>query len=68
MSRRKDRERVTAIKRFYPGYKGYRGPPSKPETKLELKAISCTLCGRKRNVPLETEEKGFICAACQSEG
>ncbi len=64
---RKDRERFAAIKRLYPAYKGYRGPQPKPEPKPELKTIACTRCGRKRNVPLETEEKGFVCEACLSQ-
>lgn len=66
MSKRKDREQIERRKRFDPGYKGYRGPTVRPEPKPELKIVMCTVCGRKRNVPPDTKEEGFVCAACQA--
>lgn len=67
MSRRKDRERFQVRKDLYPEYKGYRGPEERPPSKPELKPLVCTVCGRKRNVPTETPEEGFVCTICRPE-
>lgn len=68
MSRRKDRDQFERRKRLYPEYKGYRGPEERPPGKPDLKPLVCTVCGRKRNVPEETPEEGFICTVCKPEG
>ncbi|MBI4202462.1 MAG: hypothetical protein HY532_05040 [Chloroflexi bacterium] len=73
MSRRKDRERFDAMKRLNPDYLGFRGyatDPTKPGN-TPLHALVCTVCGRKRNVPLgiALEEKDhFVCQQCKDEG
>ncbi len=38
------------------------GPPS---PRPELKSVVCSICGRRRNVPPETMEEGFVCARCR---
>ena len=72
MSRRRDRERYEAMKRLDPDYRGFRGhggEPSKPGN-APLEAVTCSTCGRKRNVPrgvaLEQGD-GFVCARCREE-
>lgn len=68
MSRRKDRETFRVRKSLYPDYKGYRGPEERPPSKPELKPLVCTVCNRKRNVPVDTAEEGFVCTVCRPEG
>ncbi len=72
MSRRRDRERYEAMKRLDPDYRGFRGhdsEPSKPGN-APLESITCSACGRKRNVPrgiaLEQGDR-FVCARCREE-
>ena len=72
MSRSKDRARYESMKRLNPDYKGFRGysvEPNRPgQTPTE--AVACTLCHRKRNVPVGTaleQGKGFVCQSCREE-
>ena len=72
MSRSKDRARYEAMKRLNPDYKGFRGysvEPNRPgQTPVE--AVTCTLCHRKRNVPVGTaleQGQGFVCQSCREE-
>ena len=73
MSRRKDRERVEAMKRLDPDYKGFRGHSNEPTRpgKTPLEAVTCRICGRKRNVPrgvaLEQGEN-YVCSSCTENG
>ena len=70
MSHRKDRERFAALKRVNPDYKGFRGYLREAENRdrTPLEAMTCTVCGRKRNVPagiaLEQRDR-FVCQSCQ---
>ena len=73
MSRRKDRERFEAMKGLDPDYKGFRGFASEPDRpgKTPLEAVTCSVCGRKRNVPRGVAvEQGdrYVCATCREEG
>ena len=73
MSRGKDRQRVEAMRRLDPDYKGFRGHRSEPNRpgNAPLEAVTCRLCGRKRNIPrgiaLEQGES-YVCATCIEEG
>ena len=54
----------------YTGFRGSRSEPSRPgQTPLE--PITCSICGRKRNVPrgvaLEQGER-YVCLRCTEEG
>ena len=72
MSRLKDRERVEAMKRLDPDYKGFRGHSNEPTRpgKTPLEAVTCRVCGRKRNVArgiaLEQREN-YVCSTCTDE-
>lgn len=70
MSRRKDRERLSGIKRRNPDYPGFRGRSLEPNQTggLPLATAVCSNCGRRRNVPVGIVlEQGdsFICLSCQ---
>ena len=73
MSRRKDRERIEAMRRLDPEYRGFRGhsiEPSRPG-KAPLKSAKCSICGFKRNVPAGVADEqgdGFVCASCRDQG
>ena len=73
MSRRKDRERFEAMRRLDPDYHGFRGrlnEPSRPG-KTPLEAVTCRVCGRKRNVPrgIAVEQgDNYVCSRCTEEG
>ena len=73
MSRRKDRARFESMKRLDPDYKGFRGRASEPNRpgRTPLEAVTCRVCGRKRNVPrgiaLEQGEN-YVCSRCVDEG
>ena len=73
MSRRKDRERFDEMRGLDPDYKGFRGAdvePSRPGM-APLEAVTCSVCGRKRNVPRGiAQEKGdrYVCMTCTEEG
>lgn len=72
MGRRKDRERLEAMRRLDPDYKGFRGHGSQPDRsgKAPLEAVTCTICGRKRNVPrgiaIEQGDR-YVCTTCRKE-
>ena len=73
MSRRKDRERFEAMKRLDPDYNGFRGFGNEPDRpgRTPLEAVTCSVCGRKRNVPRGIAvEQGdrYVCARCVEEG
>ena len=73
MSRRKDRERFEAMKGLDPDYRGFRGARDEPTRpgKTPLEAVTCSVCGRKRNVPrgVAMEEGArYVCATCREEG
>ena len=69
MSRRKDLERYQRIKQANPDCGGFRGAKTvlaKPPPALET--VVCSLCGRKRNVavdtlPVDRDSYTFACAA-----
>ena len=70
MSRRKDRERFLTIKQSNPDYTGFRGyaSDSGPASEAVLDKVTCSSCGRARNIPsgLAIEHKdSYICATCQ---
>jgi uncharacterized protein CbrC (UPF0167 family) len=73
MSRRKDRERALAQKRLnpdYPGFRGYEHEPGRAGS-IPLTTAICSVCGRRRNVPLAVaQEEGdkFVCMSCQQAG
>ena len=73
MSRKRDRERLEAMRRLDPDYAGFRGHRSEPSRsgKTPLEAVTCSVCGRKRNVPrgvaLEQGEN-YVCIRCVEEG
>ena len=72
MSKRKDRERFAALKSGNPSYQGFRGfgaVLSAPSPEV-LTALTCSVCGRRRNVPQDVaREKGdaFVCLSCTEE-
>ena len=70
MSRRKDQERFETMKRLNPDYQGFRGYASEPDKpgNTPLQTVTCTVCGRKRNVPLgiaQEQGEAYICLSCQ---
>jgi hypothetical protein len=72
MSRRKDRERFEAMARLDPDYRGFRGHGSEPTKagNVPLEPVTCTVCGRKRNVARGVAaEQGdsFVCAQCEED-
>ena len=73
LSRRRDRERVEAMRRLDPDYRGFRGhgrEPTRPGN-TPLQAVMCSACGRKRNVPRGVaEEQGdsYVCLRCAEDG
>jgi hypothetical protein len=73
VSRKKDRQRIEAMRRLDPDYRGFRGRENEPTRpgKTPLTSLVCSVCGRKRNVPVGVAaEQGerFICSTCQEEG
>ena len=71
---RKDRERFLRLKDANPDYSGFRGaetvtaptPPPPPVTE----SVTCSSCGRKRNVSVDTlpeDRSSFVCIRCQEE-
>ena len=72
MSRRKDRERILAQKRLNPNYVGFRGYDREPARtgSTPMTSLVCSVCGRKRNVPVGVaQEQGdsFVCSSCIEE-
>jgi len=73
VSRRKDRERILAMRRANPDYAGFRGSDQEPSRTGDtpLAAAVCSVCGRKRNVPVGTvmeQGEAFVCLSCQQKG
>jgi formylmethanofuran dehydrogenase subunit E len=73
VSRRKDRVRYESMKRLNPDYRGFRGHGLEPDVpgQMPLQSVICSVCGRKRNVPLgvAVEQEGqYVCQSCQEEG
>ena len=72
MSRRKDRERFLERKQLDPSYEGFRGfgqDQTTPETGL-FQGITCSICGRRRNVlpeVAEAEGDSYVCMSCREE-
>jgi hypothetical protein len=72
VSRRKDRERVEQLRRLNPEYRGFRGPEHEPARpgNTPLVAVTCSVCQRKKNVPLGVaQELGerYVCLECQEK-
>ena len=72
MSRSKDQERFAAMRRLNPDYRGFRGHDQEPTRpgKAPLEAVVCTVCGRKRNIPLGIaleQGESYVCAACREQ-
>ena len=72
MSRRRDRERVEAMRGLDPDYKGFRGHASEPSRSgnAPLEAVTCSVCGRKRNVPRGVaiaQGDGYVCSRCADQ-
>ena len=73
LSRRKDRRRFEAMKRLDPDYRGFRGRGKEPNRpgNTPLEAVTCRICGRRRNVPrgvaLEHGDN-YVCFRCTEEG
>ena len=72
MSRRKDRERVEAMRGLDPDYRGFRGHGSEPSRagNAPLEPVTCSVCGRKRNVPRGVAIAGgdsYVCSSCTDE-
>lgn len=72
MSKRKDRERFAGLKATNPDYHGFRGygaDSDRPSSEA-LTGITCTVCGRRRNVTQEVaqqEGEGYICLSCREQ-
>ena len=61
------------MKRLNPDYLGFRGHALEPDMRGQtpLQPVICTVCGRKRNVPLGVaveQEEHYVCQSCQEEG
>jgi hypothetical protein len=71
MSRRKDRERFNRLKEQDSSYRGFRGiNVASTPTPVELGSVTCSVCQRKRNVPVDTipeDPSTFICVRCQEQ-
>jgi hypothetical protein len=72
VSRRKDRERVEAMRGLNPDYKGFRGHGSEPSRSgnAPLEAVTCSVCGRKRNVPRGVaiaQGDAYVCSRCADQ-
>ncbi|MBM3946503.1 MAG: hypothetical protein FJ315_03765 [SAR202 cluster bacterium] len=72
MSRKRDQQRLQAMRALDPNYAGFRGyakEPTRPGN-VRLVAMTCTVCQRRRNVPEGAALSAggrFICASCQEE-
>ena len=73
MSRRRDREKFLELRRQNPDYKGFRGYENDPSRtgNTPLVAVNCSVCGKKRNVPVgiaEEQGENYVCITCQGGG
>ncbi len=71
MSRRKDRERFLQMKQLNPEYKGFRGGAAGgPGADAPLESVTCSKCGRRRNVAVGIaleQGESYVCLSCQEE-
>jgi hypothetical protein len=72
VSRKKDRERFLALRHADPDYQGFRGQNPEPGTSQNttLQVATCSICGRKRNVPAGTDAEqleDYVCLSCREE-
>jgi uncharacterized paraquat-inducible protein A len=61
------------MKRLDPDYKGFRGHGSEPSRpgNVPLEQVTCSVCGRKRNVPrgIAVEQgESYVCSRCSEQG
>ena len=61
------------MKRLDPDYKGFRGHGSEPSRpgNVPLEQVTCSVCGRKRNVPrgiAVAQGEGYVCSRCSEQG
>ena len=61
------------MKGLDPDYMGFRGSRNEPTTpgRTPLEPVTCTVCGRKRNVPRGValaQGDAFVCSSCREEG
>ncbi|MFH1141056.1 MAG: hypothetical protein V1724_05185 [Chloroflexota bacterium] len=73
MSRKKDQQRYETMKRLNPDYQGFRGHATEPDQpgQSPLQAVTCAVCGRKRNVPLGVamqQGERYVCQNCLDDG
>ena len=60
------------MRRLDPDYRGFRGREREPNRSgnAPLQAVTCSVCGRKRNVPRGVaEERGdsYVCSRCAED-
>ena len=72
MSRRKDRERFLEKKRLNPDYQGFRGQgvDASGAGNAPLEMVTCSVCGRRRNVATGVAHEArdsYVCLSCQEE-
>jgi hypothetical protein len=71
MSRRKDRERFLQKKQLNPEYKGFRGGAGGGVgADAPLETVTCSKCGRRRNVAVGIaleQGESYICLSCREE-
>jgi hypothetical protein len=70
LSRRKDRERYLDRKHTNPEYDGFRGLESEPDRagNTPLRTVTCSICGRRRNVAVGIADDGgetYVCLSCR---
>jgi hypothetical protein len=56
------------MQRMDPDYRGFRGYAEEPSLgNVPLESVSCTICGRTRNVPrgIAVEQRdSYVCSSC----
>jgi len=72
LTRRKDRERYLDMKHLNPEYTGFRGsaPGAAGAQTTPLETVTCSVCGRRRNVAIGTameEGDSYVCLSCREE-
>jgi hypothetical protein len=70
LTRRKDRERFESMKKLNPDYAGFRGHSREPDRpgNTPLQTVTCSVCGRKRNVAVgvaQEQGEAYVCQSCQ---